>query len=59
MLSGSLWSAALRSGWVCDFIKPYPRVFLGLGSIQWVVARMAMSENKRPAKLFGKRAVED
>lgn len=21
---------------VCDFTKPYPRVFLGLGSIQWV-----------------------
>jgi phosphatidylglycerol---prolipoprotein diacylglyceryl transferase len=21
---------------LCDFIKPYPRVFLGLGSIQWV-----------------------
>jgi phosphatidylglycerol---prolipoprotein diacylglyceryl transferase len=21
---------------LCDFIKPYPRVFLGLGSIPWV-----------------------
>jgi phosphatidylglycerol---prolipoprotein diacylglyceryl transferase len=21
---------------LCDFIKPYPRIFLGLGSIQWV-----------------------
>jgi hypothetical protein len=20
---------------LCDFIKPYPRIFLGLGGIQW------------------------
>jgi len=20
---------------LCDFIKPYPRIFLGLGAIQW------------------------
>src|SRR5207247_4576462 len=27
--------AYLSFSLVCDFIKPYPRLFLGLGGIQW------------------------
>jgi len=27
--------AYLSFRFLCDFIKPYPRIFLGLGGIQW------------------------
>jgi phosphatidylglycerol---prolipoprotein diacylglyceryl transferase len=27
---------------VADFIKPYPRIFLGLGGIQWVAVLLLL-----------------
>ena len=41
---------------LCDFIKPYPRVFLGLGSIQWVCVLCLLYYSRDVLRWTGKSA---
>lgn len=41
---------------VCDFFKPYPRLFLGLGGIQWVCVLILLYYSRDIARWLGHKA---
>ncbi len=44
---------------LCDFIKPYPRIFLGLGGIQWACLLILLYYSRDIARWLRFRRIKE